>query len=158
MKPYSIRPATEDDGAAVLEMVKALATHTGEGFESFNEARFLEDAFGVDPQFSLFVASDVDGNLGGYTLFYDAYEPSHAARGVYIADLFVNPEARKTGLGRQLIAAVARDAKSRGRTFLWLVSPNEDAHPFYHNIMDVSQGVVAFALTYDAFDALASAE
>lgn len=158
MNTYSIRTATRADAAQLLDMVRALITHTGEGVEHFDDTRFLEDAFGEDPQFTAFVASDDNGQLGGYALFFDAYEPGHAARGVYISDLFVAAPARKLGLGRQLIAAVARDAKSRGRTFLWLVSPNADAHPFYHKIMDVSQDLVAFALTYDAFEALASTD
>lgn len=156
MKNYEIRVATKDDADGLLAMLKALATHTGEDTAHINDQRLVEDAFGDDPQFSVLVASEENGQLVGYALYFDAYEPSHSARGVYISDLFVAAQARKSGLGRQLIAAVARDAKSRGRTFLWLVSPNEDAHPFYNKIMDVSQGVVAFALTYDAFDALAS--
>ncbi|MEM8484148.1 MAG: GNAT family N-acetyltransferase [Bacteroidota bacterium] len=158
MNKYTIRPAKKADAAPLLELVQALCTHTGDGIEHFDDDRFLEDAFGDDPQFTVLVASDEAGQLGGYTLFFDAYEPSHTARGVYISDLFVATHARQAGLGRQLIAAVAKDAKARGRSFLWLVSPNADAHPFYNKIMDVSQALVAFALTYDAFDALAAAD
>ena len=146
-----IRKASAQDSVGLIEMVKELLTHLGNDVENFSEARFLEDAFGDAPQFSLLIAVDDDDEYQGYALFHDSYEPSHAAKGVYLADLFVCAQARGKGIGKLLLQAVARDANSRGREFVWLVSPQEDARPFYDNIMDIRDEAVAYALTGEHF-------
>ena len=151
----TIRPATQEDGTAVVEMVKGLQIHLGETLEGFDEARFIEDAFGDEPQFTLLVAVEDDGeSYLGYTLFHDAYEPAYAARGVYLSDLYVSAEARGKGIGKLLLQAVARDADARGRVFIWLVSPQEDARAFYDNVMDIREEVVVYALTDKHFKRL----
>src|SRR3546814_16795315 len=66
------------------------------------------------PEFVVLLAEN-EGGLLGYAMFYDAYEPSYAARGVYMADLYVRPAARRLGLGRRLTAAVADHRRRPGR-------------------------------------------
>ena len=137
-------------------MVKALMIDLGDGTENFDEARFLNDAFGPEPQFRILVATDPEGELAGYALFHDSYEPAYAARGVYLADLFVKEEARGSGLGKKLIAAVAKDAKDRERSFIWLVSPKEENQAFYDKAMTVRVDLTAYALTTEDFEAFAA--
>lgn len=158
IKEWTLRFATPEDGETLVEMVKLLLVHVGDGTDNFNEQRFLEDAFGNDPQFSVLVAVNQEGELGGYALFHDSYEPSHSARGVYLVDLFVKEGARGKGVGKQLIAGVARDARRRGREFIWLVSPGEDARAFYGSTMNIKVEVVAYALTGEDFEGLADLE
>ena len=137
-------------------MVKALMIDLGDGTENFDEARFLNDAFGPEPQFRILVATDPEGELAGYALFHDSYEPAYAARGVYLADLFVKEEARGSGLGKKLIAAVAKDAKDRERSFIWLVSPKEENQSFYDKAMTVRVDLTAYALTTEDFETFAA--
>jgi GNAT superfamily N-acetyltransferase len=151
---YHIRKATHSDRLGLVEMAKKLLTHLGNDVENFSEERFIEDAFGEQPQFAVIVAELDDGPLLGYALFHDAYEPSHTERGVYIADLYVTDLARGLGLGKSLLRAVAIDASNRGRTFVWLVSPQEDARSFYDGVMDIRDEMVAYALTGEHFEKL----
>ena len=153
---YAIRRAMKGDAREIVTMVKSLLTYLGDGIEHFDEARFLEDAFGHEPQFDVLVASTPSNQLVGYALFHDTYEPSYAARGVYLVDLFVKKKARGTGLGKKMVGAVARAAKSRGRTFVWLVTPNEEAKVFYDRVMSVKTDVTAYALTGDNFERMAA--
>jgi len=155
-KTWLTRLATHSDSKSLVEMVKGLLIYLEEGTENFDEDRFIHDAFGPDPQFRVLVASDPEGELYGYALFHDSYEPAYAARGVYLADLFVKDEARGAGLGKQLIAAVAKDARDRGRSFLWLVSPKEENKNFYDKAMTVRADLSAYALTTEDFEAFAA--
>ena len=52
-----IRIATRDDAPQLAQMVLGLMAHLGDALENFDSARFNEDAFGAEPQFSVFVAT-----------------------------------------------------------------------------------------------------
>ncbi|MBM3534117.1 MAG: GNAT family N-acetyltransferase [Alphaproteobacteria bacterium] len=77
----------------------------------------------------------------------------------YLADLYVRPEARRSGAGRALVQAVAAEAKRRERSFLWWTSlaANAEAHAFYAAIGATAHEIRAHALIVDAA-ALAPAE
>ena len=154
MKNYTIRPIKTGDEAQVLEMVKSLLLHLGDGIEHFDDDRFLKDVFGEDPQCSLFVAATPVEKLLAYILFHDSYEPGHAARGVYVVDFYVEAQVRGKGIGTALLQAVARDAHARGRDFIWLVTTHDEARAYYDRKMDVKVEVTAYALTGERFEAL----
>ncbi len=67
------------------------------------------DGFGPDAAFACRVG-EADGQIAGYALVLPWYEPAAAARGLYLADLFVTSEARGRGLGRALVEAAAAEA------------------------------------------------
>ncbi len=154
---FTIRRAIPEDGPELVDMVKALLIALDDGIEHFHEERFLNDAFGTEPQFHHLVATASGGRLIGYTLYQNSYEPSHAARGVYVIDLYVKDEARGEGVGTALIQAVGRDARERGKEFIWLVTPSDEARKYYDNIMDIRQDVTAYALTGERFETFAEA-
>ncbi|MGE0724447.1 MAG: N-acetyltransferase family protein, partial [Alphaproteobacteria bacterium] len=106
------------------------------------------------------VVAERDGRLVGFAFWHDGYELAHAARGVYMTDLYVAPAARRDGVGEALMAAVARAAKRRGRSFLWWVSKpwNKRAHAFYRAVgAQYHEPLVGHAIVYGAFEALAAA-
>jgi ribosomal protein S18 acetylase RimI-like enzyme len=154
---YVIRSAERGDAEVLISLARELIVHEGDSVEHFDGARFIEDAFGASPQFSVLVAAR-GSELLGYALFHDAYEPSHAARGVYLCDLYVRPSFRRLGIGQALIARVARDGAARGRSYVWWVAreANDAARAFYRRLADVEQRVTAHAITYETFQALAS--
>lgn len=150
---FAIRYARPDDAPRLAELVLTLMAHLGDPPDTFDAARLANDAFGAEPQFTVLVAEH-DGTLIGYALFHDTYEPSFAARGVYLADIYVSPEMRRRGVGRALLAGVARDAAARQRTFVWWVGRTDEARAFYRTIADIEQPVTAHAVTFAAFDRL----
>jgi GNAT superfamily N-acetyltransferase len=150
---FRIRRAGPEDAEPLTELVLALMAHLGDSPEEFDASRFAEDAFGAEPQFSVFVA-ERDDALVGYALFHDAYEPSFAARGVYLCDIYVCPQMRRHGVGRALLSEVAKDAAARRRTFVWWVARGDDARMFYRTLADVEQSVTAHAVTFAAFERL----
>jgi GNAT superfamily N-acetyltransferase len=150
---FRIRPAESRDARPLAALVLSLMEHLGDPPEGFDQARFGDDAFGAEPQFGVLVA-DADGALIGYALFHDAYEPSFAARGVYLSDLHVCPAMRRHGVGRALLSAVAADAARRRRTFIWWVARSDEARAFYRTLANVEQSVTVHAVTVSAFDRL----
>lgn len=63
-----------------------------------------------------------------------------------------------TALDARLSLPLPSRAKARGRTFLWRVSRgwNEEAQKFYASLGATNEPVMAHALTFSAFDTLAS--
>lgn len=159
---FRIREAAPNDSAALAALVRALNQHQGDPSDHFNETTLERDVFGPDACLGAIVAVDASavdaGGLIGYAFFHDGYESAYAARGAYLCDLYVVNEARRNGAGRALVAAVAKRAKARGRTFLWWVSRgwNEGAQKFYASLGATNEPVMAHALTFSAFDTLAS--
>jgi GNAT superfamily N-acetyltransferase len=152
----SIRPARPDESEMVAGLVAELATQQGDATEHISAATFRRDAAAPRPEFEVLIAES-GGAIVGYSLFHDAYEPSYSARGFYVCDIYVRPQARRQGIGRALVAAVAAAAKTRGRIFLWWVAKpwNADALAFYEAMGAVATPVVAHALTFEHFERLA---
>ena len=157
MTPPRIRPLTEADLDAVVALVASLKQHGSPTRGTAADAATLREAFLRAPTGHLLVADDARGPLG-YVTLHTTYETEFAARGFYIGDLYVRPEARRSGLGRALLAAAARLAREEGGSFLWWTARpgNAAAHAFYRALGAEDEPIRAFALTHDAFDRLAS--
>ena len=72
----------------------------------------------------------------GYALFWPTYHTESAARGGWLSDLYMLPNARRHGIARRLMAEVAaRTAAWGGRYLVWLVhAENERARAFYRTL------------------------
>ena len=132
----SIRPATIDD----VPLIRALIGELAE-YERLADAAVATDAdlraqlFGVAPAAEVLIG-EVDGEPAGFALFFHNFSTFLGKRGLYLEDLFVRPAARGVGLGKHLMAALARIAVQRdcGR-FEWSVLDwNAPAIGFYRRI------------------------
>ena len=132
----SIRPATVDD----VPLIRALIGELAE-YERLADAAVATDAdlraqlFGVAPAAEVLIG-EVDGEPAGFALFFHNFSTFLGKRGLYLEDLFVRPAARGVGLGKHLMAALARIAVQRdcGR-FEWSVLDwNAPAIGFYRRI------------------------
>ena len=152
-----IRRARPGDAPAIARLVHTLNRQQGD-HESRNIAGALvRDALRTRRFVDIIIAS-IDEKIVGYALFTRAYETSYATHGLYLNDLYVAPAQRRRGIGRTLLAAVAREGKRRGVTFLWWASRpwNHDAHRFYAALGARMEPVFAHAVTHQAFRALAA--
>ena len=132
----SIRPATVDD----VPLIRALIGELAE-YERLGDAAVATDAdlraqlFGAAPAAEVLIG-EVDGEPAGFALFFHNFSTFLGKRGLYLEDLFVRPAARGAGLGKHLMAALARIAVQRdcGR-FEWSVLDwNAPAIGFYRRI------------------------
>jgi GNAT superfamily N-acetyltransferase len=97
--------------------------------------QLLEHLFGTQPACRCRVA-EVEGRIVGYALTFQTYSTFRTQPGVWLEDLFVLPDYRGMGFGKQLILDVIRDAASRGvgRVEWSVLSWNEPSIDFYKRI------------------------
>lgn len=133
-----VRPAVESDAETVAKLVRELAVY--ERLEEFARATaddFRKHLFGPRPAAEAIVAvAEATAEPVGFALFFTTFSTFRGQPGVYLEDVFVKPEWRGRGVGKRLLAAVARRAVDRGCGRLeWAVLDwNESAIGFYRSL------------------------
>ena len=110
----TIRPATAADIGTIARFIRALAAYEKLSDACrFDEASLAQHLFGPRPMAEV-VLGEIDGQARGFALYFHNFSTFEGRPGIYLEDLFVEPEARGGGLGKALLAhlaalAVARD-------------------------------------------------
>jgi GNAT superfamily N-acetyltransferase len=70
------------------------------------EAGLLRDGFGPNPFYFCLIAEH-DGRSAGFALWFFNYSTWLGRPGLYLEDLFVHPEVRGLGIGKELLKRIA---------------------------------------------------
>jgi GNAT superfamily N-acetyltransferase len=131
-----IRPARPGDEADLLRLVRGLARYEREPDAVVaTEGSLAAALFGPDPRVFAHVAEDA-GRTVGLAVWFLAFSTWTGRPTLYLEDLFVEPERRRSGLGRELMAALAgRAAELACARMDWSVLDwNEPAIGFYRSL------------------------
>jgi GNAT superfamily N-acetyltransferase len=129
----TIRSATEADVAQILAFVRALAEfERAPDAVTATEEGLLRDGFGPNPFYYCLIAEH-DGHPAGFALYFFNYSTWMGQPGIYLEDLFVDPEFRGLGIGKALLQQVAASAVEKGcQRMQWEVLDwNTSAIEFY---------------------------
>ena len=132
----SIRSAARADAGLILALIKELAAYeklTGEVVAT--EALLSESLFSAGATAEVLIAAERE-KPAGFALFFHNYSTFLARPGIYLEDLFVRPEFRGRGIGRALLARIARLARERqcGRLEWSVLDWNAPAIRFYESL------------------------
>ncbi len=131
--PAGIREATLADADDIVRLIRELAIYEREPDAVANTPELLERwLFGDDAVASALVA-ELAGRVVGVAVWYRSYSTWTGVPGIYLEDLFVEPEHRGHGFGKAFLVALARIALDRGyQRFEWVVLDwNTPAIEFY---------------------------
>jgi GNAT superfamily N-acetyltransferase len=131
-----IRPAIADDAESIHAMVLALAESTGMAhLVRSTPDDFRRHGFGEPKCFECLIAEQ-EGKAMGLCLYFFSFSSWFGKRGVYVQDIFVDPAARGTGLGKRLLAETASRAAEQGAAFMRLAvdKDNRGARAFYEHV------------------------
>ncbi len=132
----SIRAATRDDIGLIASLIRALAEYEKlADAVRFDQSVLAEKLFGVRP-YAEVIIGELDGVPQGFALFFHNFSTFEGKPGIYLEDLFVQPGARGSGLGKALLAHLAALAVDRDCARLeWSVLDwNEPAIGFYKSL------------------------
>lgn len=128
-----IVPARARDVPRVLEMIQELAEFLELSHEVVATEESLREAlFGPRPSAEV-VFAEIGGEVAGFALFYDIFSTFRGRCGLHLEDLYVRPRWRGEGVGRSLLAYLARLTRARGcgRLEWWVLAHDERAAAFY---------------------------
>jgi GNAT superfamily N-acetyltransferase len=131
-----VRQAEARDFDLVAQFIRKLAEYE----RLLHEVRFDAETlrrhlFGERPAAEVLIG-EVDGVPAGFALFFQTFSTFEGRPGIYLEDLFVDPEARGSGLGRALLRRLAALVVERGGARLeWAVLDwNELGKGFYRTL------------------------
>jgi GNAT superfamily N-acetyltransferase len=135
-EPFTIRPARPADVGEILRLIHALAVYEKLEHQAVGTPEQLHPAlFGPRPCCEALLAERA-GRAVGFALFFTTFSTFLCKPGLYLEDLFVEPEHRGIGLGKALLKRLAALAVERdcGR-FEWRVLDwNEPSIRFYESL------------------------
>ncbi|MET9065116.1 GNAT family N-acetyltransferase [Streptosporangium sandarakinum] len=136
-----IRPATPDDVPAIIGMIRDLAEYE----KSLDKVQTTPDdlheaLFGDSPAVFCHLATERDERGEekpvGFAIWFLTYSTWVGRHGIHLEDLFVHPDRRGGGHGKQLLAELARICVERGYGRLeWAVLDwNTPSIEFYRSL------------------------
>lgn len=155
----NLRPATRDDPPLILALIRELAEYEKLAHEVVATEAQLEESLFSERPYAEVVIAEWHNEPAGFALFFHNFSTFLGRRGLYLEDPFVRPALRGKGIGKALLAHLARIAVERGcGRFEWAVLDwNEPARRFYESLgaKAVSEWDI-FRVTGEALQALAA--
>jgi len=131
-----ISPARPQDVPQIHRLIRELADYE----KSLDQVTATEEdlrraLFGERPAVFAHVAEQ-DGAVAGFALWFLNYSTWLGRHGIWLEDLYVTPRLRGTGLGRALLAELARICvrSGYGRLDWWVLDWNSAARGFYTSL------------------------
>jgi GNAT superfamily N-acetyltransferase len=157
---FEIRAARVEDVPIILQLIRDLATYERAPDEvTATEEQLVDVLFGERPTAEVLLAFGRESPVGFAVYFYN-FSTWLGRPGLYLEDLFINPDKRGKGYGRALLVELAKIARDRecGRLEWAVLDWNEPAIKFYRALgAKPMHEWTVFRLTRDGIARLADA-
>ena len=135
MLQTTIRAATADDAAQILEFITGLAIYEkAEDQVLTTEDDIRRSIFGENATAHALIV-EVGDEAAGFAVYFYNYSTWLGCNGLFLEDLYISPEHRGSGAGKAMLQHLARQAVAEGcGRFEWNVLDwNEPAIQFYES-------------------------
>lgn len=132
MDKLTFRNAERKDTPLILQFIKKLADYEKMSDEVVADEETLESWI-FDKQKAEVIFALEDGKEIGFALFFHNFSTFLGRAGIYLEDLYVEPEYRGKGYGKALLKQLAAIATQRGcgRLEWWCLDWNKPSIDFY---------------------------
>jgi len=131
----TFRYAERKDTALIFKFIKELAEYEKMLDEVVATEELLEDWI-FNRQKAEVIFALADGKEVGFALFFHNFSTFLGRAGIYLEDLYVNPEYRGCGIGKALLKKLGEIAVKRGcgRLEWWCLDWNKPSIDFYRSM------------------------
>ena len=130
-----LRPATPADASLIFTLVSELAAYDrlAHAFEA--DKAMIQAALFAEPPRIFCMIAEYNGSPVGFVLWYYTFSTFRGRHGIWIEDLYVRERFRGGGIGRALLASLARRCveENLGRIEWAVLSWNSPAIRFYES-------------------------
>lgn len=112
-KKFNIRFADVNDVSVILKFIKELAAYEKLEHEVTATEEILKEWIFEKKKCEVLIALEDDIEIG-YALFFHNFSTFLGKAGIYLEDLYINPNYRGLGYGKKLLKEVAKIAADRG--------------------------------------------
>jgi GNAT superfamily N-acetyltransferase len=109
----ALRFAGERDAEQIFELIRALAEFEKLSHEVIADADTLRRTLFGRQRVAEVLIAEYDGSPAGLALFFHNFSTFLGRPGIYLEDLFIKPEFRGKGIGREVLAFLAKLAVER---------------------------------------------
>ncbi|HJQ46658.1 MAG TPA: GNAT family N-acetyltransferase [Amycolatopsis sp.] len=126
-----IREALAADADEICALIEEHARYEGNDTLVLDRAEMIEHLFGSAPKAWVLIAEapGEPGRTAGFAFCSWNFSTWEARPGIWLDDLFIRPEYRRSGLGRELLAALRE--RTTGRVEWDMQAGNDKAAAFY---------------------------
>lgn len=131
-----IRAATPLDVPSILGLIQELAEYEKLRDSCISTESLVHEAlFGSNPS-AKSVVVEISGEVIGFALYFTNFSTFLGRTGMYLEDVYVKPEYRNRGIGKQILKKLATICLERGYgRFEWSVLDwNEPSIKFYKSL------------------------
>lgn len=157
MSNFNIRKAIPEDTPTILHLITQLAIYEKLEHEVITTVEELRENI-FEKKYAEVLIAEEDQKPVGFALFFHNFSTFVGKPGLYLEDLFVEPDCRGKGYGKALLAALAKIAQERncGRMEWSVLDWNTPSIEFYKSLgaKPMDEWTV-FRLTQDGIDHLA---
>lgn len=131
----SIHKAAPKDAGAIAALAVQLAGHEGQDTLACEASICKLIEASSEPRCHV-IAADTDLGLAAFAIYYPGYDLTSDTYGFHLSDICVDEALRGQGIGRQMMAHIARHAIGEQREWVSLtaIKRNETAQWFYQSL------------------------
>lgn len=135
IEDVTLRLAEEKDISLVLRFIKELADYEELLHEVVATEEILRESL-FERNAAEVVIAELKGEPVGFALFFHNFSTFLGRPGLYLEDLYVQPQMRGKGIGKLLLSYLAKLAMERGcgRFEWWCLDWNKSSIDFYKSI------------------------
>lgn len=113
IKDFTIRFAAEEDTGLILQFIKDLAEYEKMQDQVVATKEILHEWI-FEKKKAEVLLGELKGKPVAFALFFHNFSTFLGRSGIYLEDLFVNPGARRLGIGKAMLKQLAKLATQRG--------------------------------------------
>ena len=132
---FTIRKATPEDTPIIFDLIKKLAVYEKMEDEVVTSVEELQENIFVK-KFAHVIIGEENGIPAGFALYFYNFSTFVGKPGLYLEDLYVEPEHRGKGYGKTLLIELTKIAKAEncGRMEWSVLNWNQPAIDFYESL------------------------
>lgn len=105
-----LRETTKEDAGLILQFIKAIADYEKMSDDVFATEESIRESVFEDKRAEVLII-EFNGEAVGYSLYFFNYSTFMGRAGLYLEDIFINPEYRGKGIGKEVFKVLAKIAK-----------------------------------------------